>query len=161
MKILHVSHNKLPDGRVEKMAVLDKLLGHKTYFAGPGCESFALERVFDGCYYLPQNMWSWMSLPYFYDRYRSRAKKIIERVNPDIIHVHNILSARAVVDSGYPFVLGDHEFYSMEWRIDKSRQVSWMQKLLSPYQHLLWAKREDVVFVLPEVYIPPSNDTQK
>ena len=122
MKVLHVIDTSLPDARVEKMAYLSKKRGWDTFFAGPAYNSFALgENVFTSLHIIPWNRYARLGIqPYFYSIKR-KLRRIVSREKPDIIHAHNIFSAKMICDLGFPFVFDDHELVSLE----KKSDVEW------------------------------------
>lgn len=119
MKILHISDDPLPDARVERMAYLSKRRGWKTFFAGPGFSSFALnEEVFDRFYPVSWNRYVRLGFPPLFQQIKEKLRKVIEKVNPDIIHAHDVFAAKMVCDVGHPFVFDDHELVSLEKKSD-------------------------------------------
>jgi hypothetical protein len=115
LKVLHVSDSSLPDARVEKMAYLSRRKGWETFFAGPAFNSFALGKtVFDNLDVIPWNRYARLGIqPYFYSTKR-KLRRIVNRIKPDVIHAHNLFSAKMICDLGYPFVFDDHELVSLE-----------------------------------------------
>jgi hypothetical protein len=51
--------------------------------------------------------------PYEWFKIKSQINKILDEIRPDIIHAHNVLSARLVQEVGkYPFIYDNHEYWS-------------------------------------------------
>lgn len=146
LRILHVSDDPLPDARVEKMAYLSKRKGWETFFAGPACNGFALgENVFDSVslIFLSRHQRLGMRLgflPYF-QWVKRKLKKAISLVRPDIIHAHNVFSAKMACDSGYSFVFDDHEFFSLEKRSD-TETGDLSDRTVGKYESWLWSRWE-------------------
>jgi len=144
LRVLHVSDNSLPDARVEKMAYLSKKRDWETFFAGPGFDSFSLgESVFDGLFFMPWNRYVRLGFPPYFQWVKRKLKKIINMVKPDVIHAHDVFSAKMVCDLGYPFVFDDHEFASLE----KKSDVEWERNDLSDrtvgrYEVWRWSRWE-------------------
>jgi hypothetical protein len=54
-----------------------------------------------------------ISNPYEWFKIKSQINKILDEIRPDIIHAHNVLSARLVQEVGkYPFIYDNHEYWS-------------------------------------------------
>jgi len=125
------------------MAVLDKLLGHETIFAGP--EPIApTMRIFDSVHYIYQSHAVRFGLPIIYRMLQLRIQKIIKKINPDVIHAHDIFCVMLAVDSGYPFVYDDHEYWSKEYMCDvNGRQL--FKRIMYPYFSSIWLKRESYI----------------
>jgi hypothetical protein len=141
-KVLHVSDNPLPDARVEKMAYLSKKKGCETFFAGPLCNSFALsENVFDRTYCVPRNPRARLGLPPNFQWVKRRLQRIIKSVMPDVIHAHNVFSAKMVCNSGYPFVFDDHEHVSLEKKSD-TELGDLSDQTVGRYETWLWSRWE-------------------
>jgi len=125
MRILHLSGEPLPDIRVEKMAYLSKENGFEVFFAGRGFSSFALgENTFDGLFLVPWFPRAILGIPPYYRWIKRRIKKIVMKVKPDIIHAHNVVSAKVAYDLRLPFVFDDHEILSLE----KKSDAKWSQR---------------------------------
>jgi len=140
LKILHVSHSALPDGRIEKMGLLDKLLGHETVYLGTETRGPTLQ-IFDNVYHTDIDIFMCLGLP---NRRvsRQKIKNYISKINPDIIHLHNVQLYDVVASSGYPYILDDHEYLSKEFHCDSGRRIGIKRKLIFPYQLFMWRRRE-------------------
>lgn len=115
LKVLHVSDDPLPDARVEKMAYLSKKKGWEVFYAGPSSRSFALStRVFDTLHCVPWNRYVRLG----FQKNKRKLRRIVEELNPDIIHAHNIFAAKMVCDFRCPFVFDDHELVSLQKKSD-------------------------------------------
>ena len=53
----------------------------------------------------------------------ARWLKAINAIRPDIVHAHNVHVARYVLDTEYPVVYDDHEFWSRQTHIYTERQL--------------------------------------
>jgi len=144
LKILHVSDDPLPDARVEKMAYLSKKRDRKTFFAGPGFNSFALGgNVFDNLYFVPWNRYVRLGIPPYFQRVKRKLEKIINTVKPDVIHAHDLFAAKIVCDLGHPFVFDDHELTSLE----SKSYVEWkhndlFDRTVGKYKVWMWGRWE-------------------
>lgn len=109
MKILHISHGRLPDPRVEKNAEVLKdrghtvlfLGGHKTEYKGP------FQRTYDEEYYTEILMLLW----------QHEWRRTIRAIKPDFIHAHDIHAARLTFGLGIPTVYDDHEWWTRNFPI--------------------------------------------
>lgn len=56
-------------------------------------------------------------IPFYWNSVRKQVKNAITNTNPDIIHAHNIFSAKMVSEFGIPFVYDDYEYWSRHARV--------------------------------------------
>ena len=140
MRILHISHSALPDGRIEKMALLGRLLEHETIYLGNETKGPTLG-IFDNVYHTNIDIFVYLGLPNG-RVLRQKIKNAISKINPDIIHLHNVQLYDIIAGSGYPFILDDHEYLSKEFHCDPGRRMGIKQKLIFPYQLFTWRRRE-------------------
>lgn len=116
MRILHLSDSALPDWRIQKSASSSKKRGDRVYFGGPkvlGCNN-----DFDQTYEIS---WTWQTrnkIPFYWNMVQKQMAKMLKEIRPDIIHAHNIFSAKMVNEiNDYPLVYDDHEYWSMYAKI--------------------------------------------
>jgi len=112
LRILHLSHDGLPDWRVEKSALSASIRGHEVVFGGtrpinPITKIFSKVYEFD----LPEG--AKFGIPFYLNNVKKQIEKIIKDVRPDIIHGHNIFVAKIISAFGIPFVYDDHEYTSV------------------------------------------------
>jgi len=113
MRILHVSDDPLPDGRVLRAARYMRELGHQVFFAGPlspTLETHPFEEVTT----LPWTARARLRIPPYWGAMSRRLEGILHRLRPDILHAHNICSAKLCMETSYPFIYDDHEYISRE-----------------------------------------------
>lgn len=116
MRVLHVSHESLPDWRVEKSAITALKLGYNVSFAGkPGNNINGTK--FAKIYEIDWNSKARLGIPYYWQQVKKQLKKILKQEAPDIVHSHNLYSAKLVSELGVPFVFDDHEYWSMSSKI--------------------------------------------
>ena len=116
MKILHLSDTSLPDWRIEKSALSSKKRDDSIYFAGP--RKCRYNSIFDKIYEISWTSNSRNKFPFHWNSVKKQMLHTIREINPDIIHAHNIFSAKMVTEIGdYPFVYDDHEYWSMYAKI--------------------------------------------
>ncbi len=114
LKILHVNDVGLNDPRIVNSALSAKKQGHHVYFCGGKIFSYLTSPIFEKTFNI-----NWVHKKWLIVKWRSIRKqfvKVLEEINPDIIHAHDIFAAKMVSEFGYPFVLDDHEFYSLEFK---------------------------------------------
>ncbi|HEY6404971.1 MAG TPA: glycosyltransferase, partial [Nitrososphaeraceae archaeon] len=116
MKILHLSDMQLPDWRIEKSAATDLRLGHEVVFAGmkSNYECSIFSEIFLVCW-TPRAR---RGIPFYWKAVKKQLEAVLKETRPDVVHAHNIFSAKMVSEFGIPFVYDDHEF----WPIYVKRQ---------------------------------------
>jgi hypothetical protein len=116
MKILHLSHEKLPDWRVEKAALTGCKYGHTVYFAGLDSPNYS-SNVFKKIIKLDWNSKARFGIPYYYHLVKKQVKRVLDEIRPDVIHAHNIFAGKMASDFDYPVVYDDHEYWSDHIRL--------------------------------------------
>jgi glycosyltransferase involved in cell wall biosynthesis len=111
MRILHVSHESLPDWRIEKSAITASNRGNDVFFAGKLSNDYST-KSFAKIYKINWNAKARLGLPYYYDSIKKQLDQVLKETKPDVIHAHNIFSAKMVSEFGIPFVYDDHEYWS-------------------------------------------------
>ncbi|TLX88407.1 MAG: glycosyltransferase family 4 protein [Thaumarchaeota archaeon] len=112
MRILHLSDDGLPDWRVEKSALTGKKNGHDVFFGGR-LNSNSHSTAFSEKYPVKWNAAAMIGIPYYYHGVKKQIERLVKLVRPDIVHSHNIGSAKVSHDLGLPFVFDDHEYFRM------------------------------------------------
>jgi hypothetical protein len=112
MRILHLSDDGLPDWRVEKSALSAKKKGYEVVFAGR-LNSIPQSTVFSETYPIKWTAAAMIGIPYYYRRVKKQIEKLVKQVRPDIVHSHNIGSAKISHYLGLPMVFDDHEYFRM------------------------------------------------
>lgn len=111
MRILHTSHTGLPDARIEKTALTMKKDGHKVIFLGGLPIRNQSIPVFDEVHYIPMVN----NLKFVMDsRFKQKWIKKIDEIKPDAVHAHNINAAAIMLDTEYPVIYDDHEYWSKQ-----------------------------------------------
>ena len=124
MKVLHVSQLGLPDWRVEKSAITGINYGYKVFFAGLSSPvSINNSKVFEKIYKLNwpvTNYPKWLLIPYIllgkpsiWLSVKKQIKIILEDLRPDIVHAHNLISAKLMSEFDVPMIYNDHEYWSI------------------------------------------------
>jgi glycosyltransferase involved in cell wall biosynthesis len=110
MRILHVSHESLPDWRIEKSAITASNRGNDIFFAGKLSNDY-FRNPFTKTYNINWNAKARLGLPFYSDSIKKQLGKVLKETKPDVIHAHNIFSAKMVSEFGIPFVYDDHEYW--------------------------------------------------
>lgn len=116
MKILHLSDDGLPDWRVEKAALTAKRGGHSIYFGG-NIRNNVKSNLFGEIFPISWSPWSMIGFPYLWHVIKKQVANCIRILRPDIVHAHNIASARMVSDLGLPTVFDNHEYFKVYSRV--------------------------------------------
>jgi glycosyltransferase involved in cell wall biosynthesis len=116
LKVLHLSDMHLPDWRIEKSAFTDLNRGHEVVFAG--MKSNYTGNVFSKVFQIHWTPRARRAVPFYWHSVKKQLEGVIKETRPDVIHAHNIFSAKMVSEFGIPFVYDDHEF----WPIYVKRQ---------------------------------------
>ena len=117
MRILHLSDDGLPDWRVEKSALTAKKAGHEVFFGGR-LNNDAKSTIFSEIHRINWTAGAMVGIPYYYHRVKKQIEKLVKQLRPDIIHSHNIGSAKISHDLGLPAVFDDHEYFRMLSRVN-------------------------------------------
>lgn len=110
--MLHVSHESLPDWRVEKSAITGLKLGYRVSFAGKSGNNTNGTK-FAKIYEIEWNSKARLGIPYYWGKVKNQLKNVLKQEVPDIVHSHNLYSAKLTSELGMPFVFDDHEYWSM------------------------------------------------
>ncbi|HEY6536737.1 MAG TPA: hypothetical protein VIY08_13205 [Candidatus Nitrosocosmicus sp.] len=134
LKILHISDDPLPDWRVEKSALTLKKDNNMVFFAGKEPSSNYYRKTFDKIFTLNWTPKARYQIPYDWYKIKRQINDILLEVQPDIIHAHNILSARLIQEiKEYPFVYDNHEYWSKYLLISNEKSAeSKLQKGFNP-----------------------------
>ena len=117
MRILHLSDDGLPDWRVEKSALTAKKAGHEVFFGGR-LDDNAKSTIFSEIHRINWTAGALVGIPYYYHRVKRQIVKLVKQLGPDIIHSHNIGSAKISHDLGLPAVFDNHEYFGMLSRVN-------------------------------------------
>jgi glycosyltransferase involved in cell wall biosynthesis len=112
LRILHLSHDGLPDWRVEKSALSASNRGHEVAFGGIGPIN-PITNAFSKVYEIDWAEGAKFGIPFYLHYVKKQIEKVIRDVRPDIIHGHNIFAAKIISEFGIPFVYDDHEYTSV------------------------------------------------
>jgi glycosyltransferase involved in cell wall biosynthesis len=116
LRILHLSHNCLPDWRVEKSAISASNHGYEIFFAGNDSINYH-NKIFSKIYKINSTAKARLGISAYWYYLKKEVGKIIREVKPDIVHAHNIFSAKMMSEFGVPFIYDDHEYWSQYSKI--------------------------------------------
>ena len=177
MKILHLSTEGLPDWRIEKSALTALNKGHKVVFAGSKSPFKYNRNTFSKIYEVIWTAKARYGFPYYWHMVKKQIYQIIKEVLPDIVHAHNIFSAKMMLEFDIPFVYDDHEFWSRHSQLllemDKLNEIQAekvslnetirgvrrrvKRKIINRHVNRLWAKWErELVSSVPTITV--SNE---
>ena len=106
-----MSDDRLPDWRIEKSAITALNVGHDVVFAGRNSKTYHTN-TFSKKYEIDWTERSRRGFPFYWHSVKKQVERMIREVRPDIVHAHNIFSAKMISELGLPFIYDDHEFWS-------------------------------------------------
>jgi glycosyltransferase involved in cell wall biosynthesis len=112
MRVLHLSDDGLPDWRVEKAALTGEKNGFDLFFGGR-LGSNDHSTIFSKVHHIQWTAGAMIGVPHLFNRVKKQIKQLVNQVRPDIVHSHNIGSAKISQELGLPFVFDDHEYFGM------------------------------------------------
>ena len=111
MRVLHVSHESLPDWRIEKSAITAANMNNEVFFVGRVSNSYT-RKTFSKIYKISWGAKARFGLPFYWHSVKKQLERVLKETRPDVVHAHNIFSAKMVSEFEIPFVYDDHEFWS-------------------------------------------------
>jgi len=174
---LHLSTEGLPDWRIEKSALTALNKGHEVVFAGSKSPFIYNRNTFSKIYEVIWTEKARYGFPYYWHMVKKQIYQIIKEVLPDIVHAHNIFSAKMMLEFDIPFVYDDHEFWSRHSQLllemDKLNEIQAekvslnetirgvrrrvKRKIINRHVNRLWAKWErELVSSVPTITV--SNE---
>jgi glycosyl transferase family 4 len=111
LRILHLSEGGLPDWRIEKSAISALNLGYETFFMGNNSINHE-NKIFSKLYKINWTAKARLGVSTSWHYLKKEVGKVIKEVKPDIVHAHNIFSAKMISEFGLPFIYDDHEYWS-------------------------------------------------
>jgi len=174
---LHLSTEGLPDWRIEKSVLTALNKGHEVVFAGSKSPLRYNRNTFSKIYEVIWTAKARYGFPYYWHMVKKQIYQIIKEVLPDIVHAHNIFSAKMMLEFDIPFVYDDHEFWSRHSQLllemDKLNEIKGekvslnetirgvrrrvKRKIINRHVNRLWAKWErELVSSVPTITV--SNE---
>jgi len=86
-------------------------MGHEIIFAGRPPNAYD-RNIFSKIYHIKWNAKARLGVPFYWRSVKKQFDNILRETRPDIIHAHNIFSAKMISEFGFPFVYDDHEYWS-------------------------------------------------
>ena len=129
LRILHLSEGRLPDWRIEKSAISASNLGYETFFMGDDSINYG-NKIFSKLYKINWTAKARLGISTSWHYLKKEVGKVIREVKPDIVHAHNIFSAKMISEFGLPFIYDDHEYWSQYPKIisEMAYTLSWKDK---------------------------------
>jgi glycosyltransferase involved in cell wall biosynthesis len=174
LKVLHLSEYGLPDRRIEKSAITGLNYGYRVFFAGMSSPEFTNNsKIFEKIYQLD---WPWpepkypkkLYIPYIllgktslWNAVKKQIKKILQELRPDIVHAHNLVSAKLVSELDVPMIYNDHEYWSISIKslyeskmLNNDKKLSKIKTLAYKRIIKIWSKWEsDIVSKYPTLVV--------
>ena len=143
LKILHLSHTGLPDPRIERLAVMSNAYSQSFFLGDTTQKKMLHEDAFDQVFYIDEfNAFANTGTPYFYQKLRSRIRKVVKSLDIDLLYAHNVIVGKIAHDLSIPYVYDDHEYWS--------RQT--MLRRLGIKNPVVRVKNAIRYFWIPEIY---------
>jgi glycosyl transferase family 4 len=108
---LHLSDVGLPDWRVEKSAISALKFDHEVIFAGGDSKNYHT-KTFSKICGIKWTERARRGIPFYWHSVKKQVERVIREVRPDIVHAHDVFSAKMISEFGLPFVYDDHEYWS-------------------------------------------------
>jgi Glycosyltransferase Family 4 len=174
LRILHISHESLPDWRIEKAAISAIKNGHEVAFAGTYPKNYSNE-TFSEIYDLAWTAKARFGIPFYWRSVKKQLAQIIREARPDVVHAHNLFSAKLMSEFDVPFVYDDHEYWPLQAMLlkeignlpplDKAKAVQPFfdlpkrirRNFINNYAIRLWTKWEsEVISTHPTITVSSS-----
>ncbi|MGI0002207.1 MAG: glycosyltransferase, partial [Nitrososphaeraceae archaeon] len=101
----------LPDWRIEKSAITAANTNNEVFFVGRVSNSYN-RKTFSKIYKIRWGAKARFGLPFYWHSVKKQLERVLKETKPDVVHAHNIFSAKLVSEFEIPFVYDDHEFWS-------------------------------------------------
>lgn len=111
-----MSDDSLPDWRIEKSAISASNHGYEIFFAGNDSINYR-NKIFSKIYEIKWTAKARYGISTYWHYVKKEVRKVIEEIKPDIVHAHNIFSAKMMSEFGLPFIYDDHEYWSQYSKI--------------------------------------------
>lgn len=148
----------MPDWRVEKSALTAVKNGDQVFFAGErpqeGYKSTTFSKTFEVDWMVGRRVdqvsLAMLGFPHYWGMVKKQVKRAVEGARPDIIHAHNLYSARIALEFKLPLVYDDHEYWSKHPKLIRLRRsgspfTNLKKKLGRYYVAWLWPRWEEKI----------------
>ena len=128
-RILHFSNISLPYWRIEKAAISALNRGHEIFYVGNDSVNYN-NKIFSKIYKINWTAKARLGISTYWHYLKKEVRKVIKEVKPDIVHAHNIFSAKMISQFGLPFIYDDHEYWSQSSKLisEMVDTLSWRDK---------------------------------
>lgn len=116
VRIMHLSDTTLPDWRIEKAAITGIKMGHEVVFGGIKPLKH-IQTVFSQIHSIRWTPRARLGIPFYWHSVKKQLDKVLKETKPDLIHAHNIFSAKMISEFELPFVYDDHEYWSEQSKV--------------------------------------------
>jgi hypothetical protein len=130
LRILHLSDGGLPDWRIEKSAISASKLGHEVMFGGRNPTNYYNRNTFSKIYEINWTAKARLGILLYWRSVKKQFERVIKETKPDLVHAHNIFSAKMISEFDIPFVYDDHEYWSRHSQLltEMVGKLSWRGK---------------------------------
>jgi glycosyltransferase involved in cell wall biosynthesis len=152
----------LPNWRAEKAAICGFTKGYTVQFAGKSSPQYN-NKIFSEIFAINWTAKARWGIPFYWDKIKNQAKKILKSSQPDIVHAHDLFTAKLISELKIPFVYDDYEFWSKyakvlsevtESSIRENFFKSKIKKFLQRRATILWKNWEkDVISSHPTITV--------
>ena len=124
-----MSDDPLPDWRIEKSAISASNLGYEIFFAGNDSINYH-NKIFSKIYIINWTAKARFGVSTYWHYLKKEVGKVIKEAKPDIVHAHNIFSAKMISEFGLPFIYDDHEYWLQYSKIisENADTLCWKDK---------------------------------
>ena len=85
--------------------------GHEVVFAGKNSVEYQTN-TFSKKYVIDWTERSRRGFPFYWHSVRKQVDKVVREARPDIVHAHNVFSAKIISELGWPHIYDNHEYWS-------------------------------------------------
>ena len=91
---------------------------HEVVFAGKYPKNHC-NKTFSEIYGMVWTAKARLGIPFYWRSVKKQLDKIIRQARPDIVHAHNLFSAKMISEFDIPFIYDDHEYWPIQARLLK------------------------------------------
>ncbi|NHJ04812.1 MAG: hypothetical protein EAX90_08310 [Candidatus Heimdallarchaeota archaeon] len=133
-KILMITHSLTPDKRIDQEAESLTQNGHQVHLICGGKKiNFEVPKIYHTVDYIHLTKFQQAFLYFPVKKAAKEYKKIINQLNPDIIHAHDLMAANIVrftLKKGNKFVYDDHELWELIRKIKTKNIKNPIKKII-------------------------------
>ncbi|MBN1328393.1 MAG: glycosyltransferase [Candidatus Heimdallarchaeota archaeon] len=135
-KVLMVTHSLTPDKRIDQMSLSLIKEGYEVYLVCTAKKKDIIPDFYKEINVVPLNIRQRAYFPFAVHKARKLYKKIITRIQPDIIHANDVIAAniiRKIIPKNTPFVYDEHEVWELLTKMYADRIKGILRKLRKKY----------------------------